>query len=64
MPAMTLNLPDPEWAMLERMAEAKTDSKTAVIRRALTLYSIVVLHPGTKIYAEATDGERSELVIL
>ena len=38
---MTLNLPEPEMAAIDRLSKTKDLSKTAVVRQAIRLYELV-----------------------
>lgn len=60
MATVTLNLPDAENDVLEKLAEAKGMSKTAVLRQAIRLYQLV----DAKGTCLQVDGERKLLVVL
>jgi hypothetical protein len=64
---MTLNLTEPEMAVLEALCEEKDLSKTAVLRQALRLYQLVNsrLKQGEKLFFEdEVAKEKKELVVL
>lgn len=63
---MTLNLSDAEMSALERLAEKKDLSKTAVLRQALRLYQLVDerLSNGEKFFFENGEKKQSELMVL
>jgi hypothetical protein len=64
---MTLNLTEPEMAVLEELCAEKDMSKTAVLRQALRLYQLVNvrLKVGEKLFFEDEAAkEKKELVVL
>ncbi len=64
---MTLNLNSREMAILDRLAEEKGMSKTALVRQALRLYQSVTerLERGEKVFIEHPDTkEKAELMVL
>lgn len=63
---MTLNLTDPEMAVLEELASKKDLSKTAVLRQALRLYQMVDvrIERGEKLVFEDKGEKKAELVVL
>lgn len=64
---MTLNLSGREMETLDRLAERKGMSKTALLRQALRLYQSLEerFEQGDKIYVEKPETrEKSELMVL
>lgn len=64
---MTLNLTEPEMAVLETLCVEKDLSKTAVLRQALRLYQLVNarLKQGEKLFFEdEVAKEKKEVVVL
>jgi predicted transcriptional regulator len=64
---MTLNLSAKEMAVLDRLAERKGMSKTALLRQALRLYQSLEerLEQGEKVYVEKPGSrEKAELIVL
>lgn len=64
---MTLNLSAQEMDVVERMADEKGLSKTALVRQALRLYQSVSerLDNGEKIFVEdPATREKAELLVL
>jgi hypothetical protein len=64
---MTLNLTEPEMAVLEALCVEKDLSKTAVLRQALRLYQLVNarLKQGEKLFFEdEVAKEKKEVVVL
>lgn len=64
---MTLNLSGHEMDVLDRLAEEKGLSKTALVRQALRLYQSVTdrLEKGEKVFVEHPDTkEKAELMVL
>lgn len=64
---MTLNLSDAEMQVLERLAQQKELSKTALLRQALRLYQLVDarLAQGGKLWFEdERTQEKAELMVL
>lgn len=64
---MTLNLTEPEMAVLEALCVEKDMSKTAVLRQALRLYQLVNvrLKVGEKLFFEnELAKEKKEVVVL
>lgn len=64
---MTLNLTEPEMAVLEALCVEKDLSKTAVLRQALRLYQLVTtrLKQGEKLFFEdEVAKEKKEVVVL
>ncbi|HEY9199292.1 MAG TPA: ribbon-helix-helix protein, CopG family [Gammaproteobacteria bacterium] len=64
---MTLNLTDPEMAVLEELSQKKGLTKTALLRQALRLYQSIEMRTenGEKIYFEnQSKTEKTELVVI
>lgn len=64
---MTLNMSNEEMAVLDRLAEEKGLSKTALVRQALRLYQSVTerLERGEKLFVEDSEKkEKAELMVL
>ena len=64
---MTLNMSSEEMAVLDRLAEEKGLSKTALVRQALRLYQSVTerLDRGEKLFVEDPEKEeKAELMVL
>jgi hypothetical protein len=64
---MTLNLQETEMVILDRLAERKGLTKTALVRQALRLYQSVEerLEQGQKFFFEhPISKEKSELLVL
>lgn len=64
---MTLNLTDEEMASLEALSNRYDMSKTAIVRKALRMYSIIEtrLQNGEKLFLEdELAKKKSELVVL
>lgn len=64
---MTLMLSDKEMNLLERLAERRSMSKTALLRQALRLYQSVTdrIENGEKVFVEnPTTKEKAELMVL
>lgn len=64
---MTLNMSSEEMAILDRLAEEKGLSKTALVRQALRLYQSVTerLDRGEKLFVEHPEKEeKAELMVL
>lgn len=64
---MTLVLSDKEMDLLDRMAERRGMSKTALVRQALRLYQSVTerIEGGEKVFVEQpTTKEKTELMVL
>jgi hypothetical protein len=64
---MTLNLSGHEMAVLERLADDRGMSKTALLRQALRLYQSVTerIEKGEKVFVEhPSTREKAELVVL
>lgn len=63
---MTLNLTDPEMAVLEELATKKDLSKTAILRQALRLYQMidVRIDRGEKLVFEDKGEKKAELVVI
>ena len=64
---MTLNMSSEEMAILDRLAEEKGLSKTALVRQALRLYQSVTerLDRGEKLFVEDPEKEeKAELMVL
>ena len=64
---MTLNLSGIEMDVLDRLAEQKGLSKTALVRQALRLYQSITerLEKGEKVFFEHPDTqEKAELMVL
>jgi predicted transcriptional regulator len=64
---MTLMLSDKEMALLNRLAQTRGMSKTALVRQALRLYQSVTerLENGDKVFVERpSTQEKTELMML
>ena len=64
---MTLNLSGQEMMVLDRLADEKGLSKTAILRQALRLYQSVTerLQKGEKVFVEHPETkEKAELMVL
>lgn len=64
---MTLNLSGQEMMVLDRLADGKGLSKTALLRQALRLYQSVTerLDKGEKVFVENPETkEKAELMVL
>ncbi|WP_370154135.1 ribbon-helix-helix protein, CopG family [Ferrovibrio sp.] len=64
---MTLNLSAQEMEVVDRLAEDKGLSKTALLRQALRLYQSICLRleNGEKVFVEhPTTKEKAELMVL
>ena len=64
---MTLNLTDPEMQALESLARKKDISKTAVVRQALRLYTIIDarLENGEKlVFEDERANKKAEVMVL
>lgn len=64
---MTLVLNDKEMDLLDRLAEHRGMSKTALVRQALRLYQSVTerIENGEKVFVEQpTTKEKTELMVL
>lgn len=64
---MTLNLSGREMDVLDRLADERGLSKTALVRQALRLYQSVTerLDKGEKVFVEHPDTkEKAELMVL
>lgn len=64
---MTLVLNDKEMDLLDRLAERRGMSKTALVRQALRLYQSVTerIDSGEKVFVEApATKEKTELMVL
>jgi predicted transcriptional regulator len=63
---MTLNLTDAEMSALDKLAERKDLSKTAVIRQALRLYQLIDarIQEGEKLFFEDVDKKKAEVMVL
>jgi predicted transcriptional regulator len=64
---MTLVLNDKEMDLLDRLAEHRGMSKTALVRQALRLYQSVTerIESGEKVFVEQpTTKEKTELMVL
>jgi len=64
---MTLNLPDEEMASLEALSDRYDMSKTAIVRKALRMYSIIEtrLQNGEKLFiGDELAKKKVELVVL
>lgn len=62
MATLTLNLPEREAEVLEKLASDKDMSKTAVLRQALRLYQFVSHRAaqGERLFFEGDDRRRKE----
>ena len=60
---MTLNLPEPEMAAIDRLSKAKDLSKTAVVRQAIRLYELVDhrLAEGGRLMIRKPNGDVVEM---
>lgn len=64
---MTLNLSSQEMDLVERLADEKGLSKTALVRQALRLYQSISarLDKGEKVFVEdPTTKDKAELMVL
>lgn len=64
---MTLNLSSREMAVLDKLADRKGISKTALVRQALRLYQSIEerIEQGDKLFVEKSNTlEKSELMVL
>ncbi|UPJ68527.1 ribbon-helix-helix protein, CopG family [Bradyrhizobium sp. 191] len=64
---MTLNLSEPEMAVLEALCKRKGMSKTTLLRQALRLYQSIDerLERGEKVFVEdPRSKEKAELMVL
>ena len=64
---MTLNLTDAEMALLDRLCERYEMNKTAVMKKALRMFSLIDerIERGETLFAEdEKEQKRSELVLL
>jgi len=64
---MTLMLSDKEMTVLDRLAESRGMSKTALLRQALRLYQSVTerIDRGEKVFVEHPDTkDKAELMVL
>ncbi|QNN23370.1 transcriptional regulator [Planctomycetales bacterium ZRK34] len=63
---MTLNLSPAEMLALERLAEQKELSKTAVLRQALRLYQLIDarLADGEKLFFEDPEEKKAQVMVL
>lgn len=63
---MTLVLNDKEMDLLDRLAERRGMSKTALVRQALRLYQTVTerIASGEKVFVETPAKEKTELMVL
>jgi hypothetical protein len=63
---MTLVLNDKEMDLLDRLAERRGMSKTALVRQALRLYQSVTerIDSGEKVFVETPAKEKTELMVL
>jgi hypothetical protein len=63
---ISLNLSEAELDLLSQLSSQKEMSKSAVLRQALRMMSIIEqrIQLGEKFYFESSDKEKSEVVIL
>ena len=64
---MTLMLSDKEMTVLDRLAESRGMSKTALLRQALRMYQSVTerIEKGEKVFVEhPSTREKAELMVL
>ena len=63
---MTLNLTEKEMQVIEKLAEEKDLSKTALIRQAIRMYQIIEarLAKGEKLFVEDDEKQKTELMVL
>jgi regulatory protein YycI of two-component signal transduction system YycFG len=63
---ISLNLSDAELDLLSELSNRKEMSKSAVLRQALRMMSMIEqrIERGEKFYFESLDREKSEMVLL
>jgi len=63
---MTLNLTEKEMQAIEKLAEEKDLSKTALVRQAIRMYQIIEarLAKGEKLFVEDDEKQKTELMVL
>ena len=63
---MTLNLTDKEMQVIEKLAQEKDLSKTALIRQAIRMYQIIEarISNGDKLFVEDNEKQKTELMVL
>ena len=63
---MTLNLTDKEMQVIEKLAQEKDLSKTALIRQAIRMYQIIEdrISNGEKLFVEDSEKQKTELMVL
>jgi regulatory protein YycI of two-component signal transduction system YycFG len=63
---ISLNLSDAELDLLSELSHRKEMSKSAVLRQALRMMSMIEqrIERGEKFYFESLDREKSEMVLL
>ena len=63
---MTLNLTEKEMQVIEKLAEEKDLSKTALVRQAIRMYQIIEarLAKGEKLFVEDDEKQKTELMVL
>lgn len=63
---MTLNLTDKEMQVIEKLAQEKDLSKTALIRQAIRMYQIIEtrISNGDKLFVEDNEKQKTELMVM
>ena len=63
---MTLNLTEKEMLVIEKLAQEKDLSKTALIRQAIRMYQIIEarISNGDKLFVEDNEKQKTELMVL
>jgi hypothetical protein len=63
---MTLNLTEKEMQVIEKLAQEKDLSKTALIRQAIRMYQIIEarIANGEKLFVEDSEKQKTELMVL
>ena len=62
---MTLNLTDKEMQVIEKLAQEKDLSKTALIRQAIRMYQLIEarISNGDKLFVENNEKQKTELMV-
>ena len=63
---MTLNLTEKEMLVIEKLAQEKDLSKTALIRQAIRMYQIIDarIAKGEKLFVEDNEKQKTELMVM
>ena len=63
---MTLNLTEKEMLVIEKLAQEKDLSKTALIRQAIRMYQIIDarIANGEKLFVEDNEKQKTELMVM